>query len=158
MRWALELIAITFIPGLELRASIPYGIIGTDVHWLTVFAVCVITNMLLGPMVYVSIRYCMGWLTRIKLINKIYNAYVIKTQKRINAYIERYGEFGVAVFIGIPLPLSGSYSGALAAYLIGLKFRKFIVANIIGVLAAAIIVTAVTLTGSHIFNIFIRPV
>jgi len=77
-------------------------------------------------------------------------------QKKINKHVDKYGELAVAIFIGIPLPGSGVYSGAIAAYLLGLKYRKFIIANIIGVLIAGIIVTIISLTGAGIFNIFLK--
>jgi uncharacterized membrane protein len=62
----------------------------------------------------------------------------------------------VALFIGIPLPGTGSYSGALGAYLLGLGYRKFIIANVIGVLMAGTIVTAVVLGGVGAFRVLIR--
>ena len=48
----LWLIAITLLPFLELRASIPYGILSTDLSWPVVFLVCVVANAILGPVVY----------------------------------------------------------------------------------------------------------
>ena len=86
-------------------------------------------------------------MTRFRPIAKVYDIYVQRTQRSIKGYVERYGELGVAVFIGIPLPGSGVYSGALGAYLIGLKFKKFILASVIGVLIAGIIVTALVMSG-----------
>ena len=47
-----KMIAITFIPTLELRASIPYGIFGTDLHWFNVFIICVIANFIIGIMIF----------------------------------------------------------------------------------------------------------
>jgi len=82
--------------------------------------------------------------------------YVEKTQKKIHKLVEKYGELSVAVFVGIPLPGSGVYSGALAAYLIGLDFKKFTIANIIGVLIAGTLVTIISLTGMQAFNIFLK--
>jgi uncharacterized membrane protein len=150
------IIAITFLPFLELRASIPYGILILKMHWIPVFIVAVIVNIILGPIVYFFIDKILHIFLRIKFIDKIYKQYVERMQKKINKYIEKYGELAVAVFIGIPLPGSGSYSGALAAYIIGLGYKKFIIANIIGVLIAGIIVTLVTLTGSTAFDLFIK--
>ena len=72
-----------------------------------------------------------------------------RTQHRIHPYVEKYGEFGVAVFIGIPLPGSGVYTGAFGSYLLGLDKRKFIIANVIGVLIAATAVTALCLLISY---------
>ncbi len=68
-----------------------------------------------------------------------------KTQTKIHPYVEKYGEFGVAVFIGIPLPGSGVYTGAFGSYLLGLDKRKFAIANVIGVVIAAVAVTALCL-------------
>ena len=154
----LAMVLLTLVPALELRGSIPYGILVLKEPWLLVFLVCVITNTILGPVVYALLDKIIHLFTRIKIIDRCYKSYEKRVQRRIKKYIERWGELGVAIFIGIPLPGSGSYSGALAAYLIGLKFKKFIIANIIGVLIAAVIVTAVTLTGSTTFQFLIKAV
>lgn len=154
----LMLILFTFIPGLELRASIPYGILFLKMNWLAVFIICIIANVILGPIVYIFIDKLMHVFLRIKTIDRCYRFYVEKTQKRIHKYVDKYGILGVVLFIGVPLPGSGSYSGALGSYLLGIEFKKFIIANIIGVLIAGIIVTIVTLTGNGLFNIFIKVI
>lgn len=154
----LLIIAITFLPFLELRASIPYGILILKMHWLPVFVIAIITNIILGVIIYFLLDKIMYIFLRIKFIDRIYQKYVERTQKKINKYVEKYGEAAVAIFIGIPLPGSGSYSGALAAYLIGLGYKKFIIANIIGVLIAGIIVTIITLTGATAFDLFIKVI
>jgi len=152
------LVLITFLPFLELRASIPYGILVLGMDWLGVFLICVVVNIILGILIYSFLDKIIHFFLRIKILDKLYNKYVEKTQKKIHKYVEKYGEFAVAVFIGIPLPGSGVYSGALAAYLIGLDYKKFIIANIIGVLIAGVIVTVVSLTGLEAFNVFIKPI
>ncbi|MBW2989004.1 small multi-drug export protein [Candidatus Woesearchaeota archaeon] len=158
MNEILNLIWITFLPFLELRASIPYGILKTGLNWALVFAVCVATNIFLGIALYFVMDKLVKTVTRIRLIDRIYQRYVERMQKRINKYVDRYGELAIAVFIGIPLPGSGVYSGAIAAYLIGLEKRKFAIANIIGVLIAGVIVTIISLTGAGLFNIFIKMI
>lgn len=154
----LELIIVTLLPFLELRASIPYGILGLGMNWTTVFIVCVITNIILGIVVYFFIDYIVLLAKKIKFIGRMYDRYVEKTQKKIDKYVEKYGEWSVAVFIGIPLPGSGVYSGALAAHLIGLKKRKFLIANIVGVLIAGVIVTIISVSGSSVFEFFIKRI
>lgn len=154
----LIIIAITFLPFLELRASIPYGILILKMHWFPVFIIAVITNIILGPIVYFFLNKVIHIFLKVKFINDIYQRYVEKTQKNIHKYVEKYGELAVAVFIGIPLPGSGSYSGALAAYLIGLGYKKFFIANVIGVLIAAVIVTAIVITGVNAFDLFIKTI
>jgi len=150
--------AITFLPFLELRASIPYGILVLKMHWFPVFIIASIANIILGPIVYFFIDKLIHIFLKVKFIDDIYQKYVEKTQKNIHKYVEKYGEAAMAIFIGIPLPGSGSYSGALAAYLIGLGYRKFFIANVIGVLIAGIIVTAVVITGINAFDVFIKAI
>lgn len=150
--------AITFLPFLELRASIPYGILVLKMHWFPVFIIASIANIILGPIVYFFIDKLIHIFLKVKFIDNIYQKYVEKTQKNIHKYVEKYGEAAMAIFIGIPLPGSGSYSGALAAYLIGLGYRKFFIANVIGVLIAGIIVTAVVITGINAFDVFIKAI
>jgi uncharacterized membrane protein len=151
----IELIIITLIPTLELRASIPYGILN-GMDWWLVFFVCVVANVILGVVVYFLLDKFVDLVTKIKFIDKIYSKLVERTQKKIKKYVEKYGEFGVALFIGIPLPGSGVYTGALASYLLGLKYKKFIIAEVIGVVIAGTIVTLVVLSGGGLFSLFIK--
>jgi uncharacterized membrane protein len=156
MKAILILILITLIPTLELRASIPYGILLADMHWWAVVLVCVVTNIVLGPLVYLFLDKVMALLLRFEWVDRVYGRSVTRTQRRIQKSVDRYGEMGVALFIGIPLPGTGSYSGALGAYLLGLGYRRFIIANVIGVLMAGTIVTAVVLSGVGAFRVLIK--
>ncbi len=158
MKAVLILMLITLIPTLELRASIPYGILRADMDWWAVVLVCVVTNIVLGPLVYVFLDKIMGLLLRFEWLNRIYGRTVTRTQRRIQRSVDQYGEIGVALFIGIPLPGTGSYSGALGAYLLGLGYWRFIVANVIGVLMAGGIVTAVVLSGVEVLRILIKVI
>ena len=152
----LILIGLTMIPALELRASIPYGILVLGMDWSVVFIVCILANIILGPIVYILLDKSVHLVTRIGFIGRIYDRLVERTQKRIEKYVDRYGEMGIAIFIGVPLPGSGSYSGALGAYILGLGMIKFIKANIFGVLIAGILVTIVTLSGNGLFDYILK--
>ncbi|MBU0614986.1 MAG: small multi-drug export protein [Nanoarchaeota archaeon] len=151
----ITLILLTLTPALELRASIPFGIL-SGMDWIFVSILAVTVNIILGLVLYIFLDLIIRIVTKIKLINRCYNKYVEHTQKRIKGAVEKYGKWAVAIFIAIPLPGSGVYTGALAAYLIGLKKREFLVACILGVIVAGIIVTAVTLSGSGIFRWIIK--
>ena len=152
----LKLIGITLIPGLELRASIPYGILQTELHWFMIFVVCVIANILLGIVVYflldkvVHIFFFWEW------FHRFYLKVIERSQKKISKYVEKYGTIGLGLFIGIPLPGSGVYTGALGAYVLGFGYKRFILASIIGVLIAGIIVTAIMLSGAEVFRLFVK--
>ncbi len=151
------IVLLTFAPFLELRASIPYGLIKLgNAQWLPVLAIAVATNILLGPILYVGIDKFMHVLLRIKWFERLWTRQVAKTQKKLHPYIHKYGVWGLSVFIGIPLPGSGVYSGAIGAYVFGFSFREFLVSTILGVLIAATIVTIVVLTGSSTFDFMLK--
>ena len=152
----LELILWTLVPALELRWSIPWGVWCAVYHWGWVVLICVVANILLGFVVFFVIEYFIKLMTLIGPVGRLWNRYVEHTQKKIHAAVEKWGEWAVAIFIGIPLPGSGVYSGALASYLIGLPFRKFIIANILGVLIAGTVVTLVSLLGIDALEFFIK--
>jgi len=148
---------LTLIPTFELRAGIPYGIItlsNIPNAWLWVFIVALITNILLGPIVYFILDKFIHLLRKIKIIDKIYKKKVAHIHKKIFPKTELYGDIALAFFIGIPLPGTGTYTGALAAYILGIKPKRFFLINCVGVLIAAILVTAITLSGSSLFAIF----
>jgi uncharacterized membrane protein len=161
----LILILVTLIPALELRASIPLGMLsgeieifnltlnGLGLNWILVFFVCVITNIILGFLVYILLDKFVNYFLKFPLFAKYYHRKVEKTQRKIKPSVEKYGWIGIALFIAIPFPGSGSYTGALAAYLLGLDYRKFIIANTLGVVMAGILVTLAILGGQGIFSL-----
>ncbi len=166
MRNILILFGITMIPAFELRASIPYGVLsgsiqlpfdiavqGMGLSWPWVFMVCVISNIILGTVLYPFIDIIVRTLERIPLVGRFWKGMVERTQRRIHPYVERWGTLGVALFIAVPLPGSGSYSGALGAYLLGMSYRRFLLANAVGVTLAGAAVTLVTVTGRGIFQL-----
>ena len=151
----LILIGLTLLPFLELRASIPYGILNTDLSWMTVFLICIIANIILAPIVYFFLDKIVHLFFFIKPFERFYTRKVEKTQKKIHKYVEKYGEIGLAIFIAVPLPGSGVYTGAIAAYVLGMSYKDFIKAAAIGVLIAGVIVTAISLTGNEAFKFLI---
>ena len=136
---------ITFVPALELRASIPSGIFGTEVPWYVVLPVCVAVNIHVGLLVF----WLLGPVSRLFRKWRWFDTKVWprleRRQEKLRPYVERHGEWGVAVFIGVPLPGTGAITGAFGAYLLRLNPRKFFVANVAGVLMAGIAVTLVCL-------------
>lgn len=154
----LILIGLTLLPFLELRASIPYGVFNTDLSLLTVFLICVITNILLAPLLYLFLDKFIHIFLKVKVIDKYYQKIVIRTQRRVHKYVEKYGILGLAIFIGIPLPGSGVYSGALGSYLLGFKFKDFFKAAIIGVLIAGTVVLLISVMGNSAFDFLIKKV
>ena len=152
------IILLTFAPALELRASIPYGILVAKLPWEVVVPLAVVSNILLGPIFYLLLDKFLHLLLRIDVVRRFWNRMILKTQKKIHPLVEKYGVLGLSVFIGIPLPGSGVYSGAIGGFLLGFTKREFYIATVVGVLIAATAVTAVVLTGAGTLDLFIKKV
>jgi len=163
----LILFALTFIPFFELRFSIPVGILagsvalpfgysiaGFGMHWFSVFAVCVIANMILGALLYWGLDIFAKYFTQYAFFNRPYQFFVERSRKKVSKLVDKYGLIGVALFISIPLPGSGSYTGALGSHVLGLSYKKFLIANTIGVTLAGIYVTIITLASQGLFSLF----
>ncbi|MCL1856344.1 MAG: small multi-drug export protein [Kiritimatiellaeota bacterium] len=143
------MILISFVPLVELRGGVPFGMFGNGgapfAAWWVVFAVCVIANVAAGIVAFevmapvVSLLRRWGWFDQ-----KMWPIFD-RMQQKLKPSVDKYGEWGVALFIGIPLPGTGAYSGAVGSYLLGLPRKKFYVANLLGVLGAGIIVMALCL-------------
>ena len=150
------IVLLTLAPGLELRASIPYGILVARLPWLVVVPAAVVVNILLGPIIYFLLEKLLHVVLRVRLLGRLWDRMVAKTQKKIHPLVEKYGVLGLSIFIGIPLPGSGVYTGAAGGYLLGFSRRSFYLSTVIGVLIAAAVVTIVVLTGSATFRLFVK--
>ena len=144
------LFLITMIPGLELRASIPMGVLGgkwidSPMAWPAVVLTCVISNIIIGWLVFFLLDPCVKLFRRIPLCDRLLAKYLDRAQRKLKPNVDKYGFWGLAVFIGIPLPLTGAFTGAAGAYTLGMGKRKFMLATVVGVIIAAVCVTAVTL-------------
>ncbi len=168
LRQIVILIALTCLPLFELRFSIPVAILSGNVElpmnlsisgfgwkWPYAFLFCVFINILLGPAVFLSLDIFTNLFLKIPIFSGIFNFLIKRSQKRVEKYVKKYGTLGVALFIGVPLPGSGSYSGALGAYMLGLTHWEFFKANVLGVIIAGTLVTIATITGESIFNLIV---
>jgi uncharacterized membrane protein len=131
---------LTLLPGLELRLSILYGL-SQGLDPLAVFVIAVVVNTLLGPVILVLLNTILPYVLKISFLNKVYQFFVLRTRDKYHPTIKKYGSIGLVLFIALPLPGSGSWTGALAAFLLGVDYKKFAVINFVGVLIAGIIVT-----------------
>jgi len=159
------IILLTMIPLLELRASVPAGILGLEVQipfteitvaltptpWPTVLIIAIIANWILGILIYYLMEFILKVTSIIPFIKRIKENILLRAQKKIHKYVQKYGIIGLAFFIGIPLPGSGVYTGALGAYMIGMEKKNFAIASFIGVTIAGVAMTIISLVASHIF-------
>ena len=154
------IVLLTFTPALELRASIPYGILMARLPWLVVAPMAVGVNILLGPIVFFGLDKFLHLVLRIGWVHRLWDRFIVRTQKKVHPLVEKYGVLGLSVFIGVPLPGSGVYSGAVGGYLLGFRKRDFYLSTVLGVLIAAaavsIVVLIVQYTGTQALDFFIK--
>lgn len=132
----LHLVLITLVPWIELRGSIPYGI-GLGLDPFVVFLVCVFTNILLLFPTFFFLDHFFRFIKHWGLVGRV----VSKVQRKASRYVDRWGFLGLTVFVMIPWPGTGAYSGALAAYLLGVPRKKAFKAITAGVFIAGVLVT-----------------
>ena len=155
VEWLKDLIVIiglTLAPFLELRASIPYALLQGKYLWWAVFLVAVSINIILAPIAYLFWNKLIHLLRWIKPVDRLYHKTIERVQKKSSKYVEKYGELGVALFIGIPFPGTGVWSGALAANIFAMKFSKYMIASVIGVLMSGALVTLMVVSGVEVFK------
>jgi len=137
MRNLALLIGLTLIPGVELRGTIPVGI-AMGYHPLWVMAVAIVTNCVLVVPTFMALDLLYArWFSRWAFLRR----QVDRVRASGGSYVQRYGLPGLALFVAVPLPGTGAYSGALLAWVIGLPRRAALAAIAVGVVGAGIIVT-----------------
>ncbi len=135
----------------ELRLSIPLGILGSDLPWLPVFLVSVAGNMAPVLPLLLGLERVSALLRR--LPGPMGRLWEWRTERVRSAHadrIRRYGALALIFIVAVPLPLTGAWTGSLAAWLFQIPVRVALPAIAAGVVMAGIIVTAVVLAGLQI--------
>jgi uncharacterized membrane protein len=142
----------SMIPWLESRYVIVYAMLGLNWSWVSAFPIAVIGNILPIPFILLFFKYIEKFLRNFKFWTNIMDKLFKKTRARADSKIRRYEHLGLLLFVAIPLPFTGAWTGALIAYLFDLKFSKSLLIIFIGILIAAIIMIVITLTLGNIFG------
>lgn len=133
---------ISMIPLLELRGGLLVAkIIGVPL--LTAIPLCIAGNIIPIPFILLFIRQIFKWLKKVPLFEKI----IVKLENRAmgkSDSIKRYEFWGLALFVGIPLPGTGAWTGSLIAALLEIDFKKAIVSELVGIAMATIIMSIVS--------------
>ena len=149
-------VVLTLAPTLELRASIPYALLVAGWPVMTAATVGILANTALAPVLWVFVDKVMHLFLRVPWIDRIWQAYATRKRAKLQRYIDRWGVLGLALFIGVPFPGTGVYSGCAAAYLLGVRFRDFVLASFLGCLLAGSVITAVVASGNQAFDFFYK--
>ncbi|MBQ5998720.1 MAG: small multi-drug export protein [Treponema sp.] len=145
---------VSMVPLIELRGAIPFatawGLMSTDniPSMIITYAICILGNMIPVPFIYLFARKFLEWGQDKKIIGGLCTFFLIKGKKGGNKLQEKAGHglfVALFLFVGIPLPGTGAWTGTLAASLLDMNFKETVIAVVCGVLLAGIIMLLLSL-------------
>ena len=132
---------ISMVPLIELRGAVPYAIaIGLPV--LPAYIVCILGNMLPVPIIFLFARRVLEWGKDKKYIGRFFTFCLEKGHKGGEKLKEKAGKglfWALFIFVGIPLPGTGAWTGTLAASILDMDFKSSVLAVLLGVVLAGVI-------------------
>lgn len=143
-------ILVSMVPVLELRFGIPWGVAHGLSHW-TAFLCAVLGNMIPLPFIVVYIRRIFKWMRRHlpqldRVVDKLEAKAHLKGRK-----VTKYRYLGLMIFVAIPLPGTGGWTGALIAAFLDMRLRKAMPSILAGILIAGFLITGITYGFTSIF-------
>lgn len=151
-------ILLSLLPISELRGGIPYAYFNGISLYLAA-PLCIFTNAMVAPIAY----------TFLATVHKIFHKYwrwyasffdrfVARAQERVYPKVSKYGYWGILLFVAIPLPVTGAWTGTLGSWILGLDKRKTMMAVFGGVIISGLIVTTIVALGIGMNSIFIKRI
>ena len=145
---------VSMVPLIELRGAIPYGVLFGLPLWQT-FVIAIVGNMLPVPIIFFFARRVLEWGADKPVIGKFFTFFLEKGHKggaKLQAKAGRGLYWALLLFVGIPLPGTGAWTGTLAASLLDMDFKKSVLACMGGVVLAAVIMGTLSLLGVSAFG------
>ena len=149
--------ALALLPISELRGAIPYSL-AHEVPVGVAFLYCVALNALVGPLVHLFLSTVHRLLARMRWYMRLFDRIVARARHKVEQKVSRYGYLGLVLFVAIPLPITGAYTGTLGAWILGMDRRKTFLAVLVGVIIAGIVVTSVAYLGIEALAVFVKKV
>ncbi|MBM3119818.1 MAG: small multi-drug export protein [Chloroflexi bacterium] len=142
----LIVIIISALPIIELRGALPVAINVFHMPWYWAFCLAVIGNMLPVPILLLFFESLTRIISKVEIGRKFVN-WVLQRTRRHGKLIEKYERIGLILFVAIPLPFTGAWTGSIAAFLLGMRFSYAFLSILCGVIIAGVIVTCLCLLG-----------
>ena len=144
---------ISMVPLVELRGAIPFSQ-GFGLPIIQSFIICIIGNMLPVPIIYLFARKVLEWGADKHVIGKFFTWCLDKGHKGGKKLQEKAGKglfVALLLFVGIPVPGTGAWTGTLAASILDMDFKSTVAAVMLGVLLAGVILMVVSMAGFSLF-------
>lgn len=141
---------VSVVPVVELRGGIPFGVALGLAHWQA-FLAAVVGNLIPLPFIVVYIRRIFQWMRQhLPALDKVVDGLERKAHLK-GRKVNKYKYLGLMIFVAIPLPGTGGWTGALAAAFLDMPLRRAMPAIALGVLVAGFLVTGLTYGFTSIF-------
>ncbi len=145
-------VILSMLPIGEIRLGLPVGLWVMKFSLAKAFLLSALGNILFIAPALFLLEPVSNYLMRFKWGKKFFDWNFARTKNKAQI-IQRYEFWGLMIFVGIPLPMTGAWTGCIAASLFKMKFRRAFLANALGVIIAGIIVSILCLTGKLILSI-----
>jgi uncharacterized membrane protein len=146
---------LSFLPISELRGSIPFAV-ANGVPWYIAYPYAAALNALVAPACWIFLSTLHKLFLKMAWYEGLFNRFVERAREKLRGGVEKWGWVGVALFVAIPLPVTGAWTGTLGAWVFGMDKRHTMIAVILGVFCAGAIVTMVTILGVQALSFFIK--
>ena len=140
----LAVVLLSLIPVAELRLAIPIAILSYGIHPVEAFFFACIGNLIPVPFIILFIRKIFDWMKKFRIFHKL----VTKLEERGKSKqetVKKYKFWGLFIFVAIPLPGTGAWTGALIAALMNMRLKDALPSITFGVVTAGVIVTTLSL-------------
>lgn len=148
----LIILLMSMLPVTELRGAIPIALTIYNMPVWSAFLFSVLGNLI--PVVFIiwilDLLVNKFFIHRIYIFNRFFSWLFERTKKKHSEKFERWRDFFLVVLVAIPLPFTGAWTGALAAFVFGIPIKRAFPLIALGVLIAGIIVTSITLLVTNI--------
>ena len=156
MRKFIWIFLIAMLPVVELRGAIPIAI-GMGLPTIPAIVVSVLGNIVPVPFIYFFARKFLHWGAQRRVIGRFCSFFLVKGERAGKKLVAKAGRGGLFValmlFVGIPLPGTGAWTGAMGASFLNMGIKSTTLSVCLGVVIAGAIMTAVSLLGLHIFGL-----
>ena len=145
---------VSMVPLIELRGAIPYGVMFGLPLWQT-FLIAIVGNMLPVPLIYLFARKVLEWGRDKPVIGGFFTFCLEKGQRggeKLQAKAGRGLFWALLLFVGIPLPGTGVWTGCLVAAMLDMQLKRAMPSVIAGVIMAGLIMTGLTHVGINLFT------
>ena len=144
---------LSFSPISEIRGSLLYWASQPVIPFWQALCISILFNLLPFFVVMIFLSSILSWFLRFQWFRSLWDRIVVNTQRKFQKY-EKWEQIGLAFFIGIPLPITGVWTGSLICFLMGWSIKKSFPYIFLGLLIASTIVSVVVLSGKSLIALF----